>query len=391
MKSTNANGAGSHWPPLSWVTNLTSKCSYRDTLLIIGTAEGEIISIGKQIEKSASPKDRLSQRNRTTLVLKKKDWSDLQAWLASCLFHTLLLITLGFLWKPAVRGTGGEIDRPVGIVVGHETSMGDDFFLAGGGSDTEDPATEMMGGLATALRSNESAGPPLSVDSLISELIGSNNGVSKEGTAVTKSGLSGDGNSIGSGIGSQVGSGTKTKMSFFGVEGTGSSFVYVVDRSDSMNAYDSAPLIAAKRELKKSLESFKEYHQFQIVFYNDTLLPLSQERRLLFATDTNKDSAKLFLNAVRGDGGTQHLEAIKYGLSLGPEVLFFLTDAEDPRLTESQLLDIQRRAEHALTTLNAIQFNVGAAVGDGGWIRRLAEMNRGHYLYVDVTSLSARR
>ena len=70
------------------------------------------------------------------------------------------------------------------------------------------------------------------------------------------------------------------------------------------------------------------------------------------------------------------------------QVLFFLTDADDPSLTLPQLYEIRERAELSKTTIHAVQFNLGPASNDGSWIRVLAEMNRGTYKYVDVTSFN---
>ena len=109
---------------------------------------------------------------------------------------------------------------------------------------------------------------------------------------------------------------------------------------------------------------------------------------MLFATDQNKRRAINFVRSMPGDGGTSHLPALKQALSLSPEVLFFLTDADDPSLTMPQLLDIQRRTEVSRTTVHTIQFNSGPASNDGSWIRKMAEMNRGVYKYIDVTSIN---
>jgi hypothetical protein len=335
---------------------------------------------------SISANDLLTRRNREVFVPVTRAWSDHRAWLISCTFHTLFLLGIGLLWKPTSKGTGQFDDRPVGIAVAYETANGQEYSLGGGeGANEPSSNSELSGAIASAM--SDAQGPPISVQDVISEMVGSSRSAIPGSSSFSEGSGAGAGNSAGQGRGDGIGAGTKTKASFFGVEGTGSSFVYVVDRSDSMNVYDSGPLLAAKRELKKSIGSFQEYHQFQIVFYNDSILPLSQERKLLFASDTNKDRAKFFLNAVKGDGGTQHLEALRFGLSMGPDVLFFLTDAEDPSLSVNELLDLQRRAERALTTLHAIQFRAGPQVGNGGWIRQLAEMNRGTYRYVDVTQL----
>src|SRR5262245_17102357 len=64
----------------------------------------------------------------------------------------------------------------------------------------------------------------------------------------------------------------------FGVTGRGRKFVYVFDRSLSMQG---APLAAAKRELIASLGRLEDGQQFQIIFYNEKprMMPA---RNLLF-------------------------------------------------------------------------------------------------------------
>ncbi len=329
--------------------------------------------------------DLLQRRDRSLFVFEQKSWSDFRAWIASCLVHTTLFVVIALLWRPQTRGTSGELDRPVGIA--HQTNPGDEYSLEGGTSGASSSSAAMSQSVPFAL--DNTTGPPLSIDNILSELVGNQSGSNDNNVGQDGSGgvgLAGGGGTSTSGSGRGPGTGKKTKTSFFGVEGSGSSFVYVVDRSDSMNANESAPLRNAKRELLKSLESLNEYNQFQIVFYNDSLSPLSG--KMIFATDTNKRRAMGFVKGMPGDGGTSHLPALKQALALAPEVLFFLTDADDPRLTLPQLDDIRRRAELTRTTIHTIQFNLGPASNDGSWIKDLAEMNRGTYKYVDVTSIN---
>jgi hypothetical protein len=109
----------------------------------------------------------------------------------------------------------------------------------------------------------------------------------------------------------------------------------------------------------------------------------------LVGNEINRDRASKFVKAITPLGGTEHIPGLKMGLSFSPDVLFFLTDAAEPSLSESQLVEIQSRAERSMTTIHTIQFNRGEATNDGGWIRDLAEMNRGTYRYVDILSLNA--
>lgn len=275
----------------------------------------------------------------------------------------------------------------MGIAVVHQTSDGTEYSLEGGSSGSMSSTAGASQPIPMAIE-NE-AGPPISIESSLAKLLGDQTGPPEDGASGSPGkGLSGDGG-LGSGTGKGPGKGSgagKTKTTFFGVEGSGRSFVYVVDRSDSMNNFGSAPLRFAKQEVLKSLQSLTEFNQFQVVFYNDSLAPMSGG--LIFAEDRNKRRAADFVRNMPGDGSTSHLPALKQGLAMRPEVLFFLTDADDPSLSMEQLFDIQKRTELSGTTIHSIQFNMGPASNDGSWIRDLAEMNRGTYKYVDVTSIN---
>ncbi|MFM7928074.1 MAG: hypothetical protein ACKO9Q_10215, partial [Pirellula sp.] len=184
--------------------------------------------------------------------------------------------------------------------------------------------------------------------------------------------------------------GGSTTASFMGLQGTGSNFVYVLDRSASMEEFQGAPMRFAKSELLKSIASLGDRNQFQIVFYNESPGSLSNGTsagRLLAANEMNKEKASRFVKAIKPSGGTEHIPGLKMGLSFAPDVLFFLTDAAEPSLTEAQLIEIQSRAERSLTTIHTIQFNRGPAPNDGSWIRELAQRNRGTYRYIDISGL----
>jgi hypothetical protein len=289
-------------------------------------------------------------------------------------------------WQPQTRGTGDRIDRPAGIAVFHEAAGNEEYFLSGGSaanaSATPSPAASSASQLA-----NDS-GPPISVSDLMAELVGTTGDASASASsdAGVGQGLSG----LGTGTTGTGNSGGKTTTSFMGLRGTGASFVYVLDRSASMSESGGAPMVFAKRELLKSIQSLLDQHRFQVVFYNESpgsLDPGTSGGRLLNASESNKERAARFVQAISPQGGTEHIPGLKMGLSFGPDVLFFLTDAAEPAMSEAQLLEIQDRAERSLTTIHTIQFQRGEATNDGGWIRDLAEMNRGTYRYVDITTI----
>lgn len=330
----------------------------------------------------------LQRRESRFLLPRLPVWRDNRAWLTSCVFHTIIFVALALLWQPRSRGTGESIDQPVGIALVHQTNNGEEYFLSGGSSGAASAQGEAsaVANPASALNSD---GPPIAVSELMAELVG------PQGTNLSPTSGDGSGNGDGlsgvgsGGSGSGVGRG-KSTASFMGLRGTGSSFVYVLDRSASMLEFEGAPMRFAKKELLNSIRSLEEKNQFQIVFYNESpgaLNPGTNAGRLLTANETNKDRAIRFVQAITPQGGTEHIPGLKMGLSFSPDVLFFLTDAAEPAMSEAQLIEIQSRAERSLTTIHTIQFNQGPETNDGGWIRILAEMNRGTYRYVDILTL----
>ncbi|MFM7517900.1 MAG: hypothetical protein ACKO3V_13235, partial [Pirellula sp.] len=198
------------------------------------------------------------RRNLEGFEYKPNPWRDARAWFVSSVLHTALFILLALFWQPSRRGTGDLIDRPVGIAVFHETKNGELYELSDAGQP-QDQATD-----SSSSASNMAA--PLDLAELTKDLIGYKAESGSIGAAVGKigegvSGTGGKGNN-----GNQTGG--STTASFMGLQGTGSNFVYVLDRSASMEEFQGAPMRFAKSELLKSIASLGDRNQFQIVFYN---------------------------------------------------------------------------------------------------------------------------
>lgn len=180
----------------------------------------------------------------------------------------------------------------------------------------------------------------------------------------------------------------RARTSLFGLTGEGFKFVYVFDRSGSMGGSAHEALRAVKAELRNSLQNLDTVHQFQIIFYNDRPVvfnPSGVQGRLAFANPQTKQRALRFVETISADGGTEHEEALKLAIRLRPDVIFFLTDGDDPKLTRPQLDRIQRMA--AGITINAIEFGSGPRPEGESFLATLAEENDGQYVYVDITKL----
>jgi hypothetical protein len=349
---------------------------------------------------------------RRRVLLPPDQWQSKPRWqsfASSMAFHVALLLLLAWLWKPSGNGSGADRDRPVGIAIIHQASGSTEYFLEPGGQgDTakNEPATasESSTNSARLAKAVEAVSSqvinPVTVESLLGEFAALdatavqtsiNSGATSMGmNSVGKSGQGSTGTGS-SGVGNGRGSKGSTKTQVFGIEGSGNSFVYVFDRSDSMNGFEGSPFRAAKRELLKSLESLKSVNQFQVIFYNEAPSPyqgsLSGTRRLIYATDNERATAVEYVKGINAIGGTEHVPALRLGASMNADVLFFLTDAADPILSDGQLNDIVQRCNSRGTTVHSIEFGSGPNPGPGRWIEQLASQTGGQYRYVDIVKI----
>lgn len=163
-------------------------------------------------------------------------------------------------------------------------------------------------------------------------------------------------------------------VSFFGVSARAKSVVYVIDRSASMGL--EGGLEAAKRELAASLAALESDVRFQVVFYNRHAETVSMGESLLCATVANRQLALRSLEMVRAEGGTNHVAGLTCALTLHPEVVYFLTDADD--LRQAQVATITR-ANHERISINTILLSRSTHGAASDSLSNLAARNRGVY------------
>ncbi len=308
----------------------------------------------------------------------------LPSWVISLVLHMALLIVLavGLRWNTP-QGAAVERAAEVGIVLRH-TEAGEDYFEgeAGGADAHQTDAAESRGG------------PP--IDDLLSDT------PALDPTAALPEAFArlGPGDLEGGGIGTAQGAeegpsrglgpiGGKARTRLFGIEGEGSRFVYLFDRSGSMGWMNNRPLMAAAAQLLESLDQLDRSHQFQVIFYNHRnwiFSPKGESNRLFFATDRNKELAARFVRGITADGGTEHEGALRAAIALQPDVIFFLTDADEPRLWPNQLEQLRRRARGI--TIHAIEFGFGPQQNPRNFLVQLAEQNGGQHTYIDVSQFA---
>lgn len=207
---------------------------------------------------------------------------------------------------------------------------------------------------------------------------------------------------------SHLGDGTIGKMtgekgyaSLFGLSGEGGKFVYVFDRSESMNSVFTlysegqivsmiTPLQCAKLELLRSLDSLTKANEFQIVFYNNSPFVFGESHygdQMYRATDENKEHARQFVEQMPGQGFTNHLAAIEAAVALEPDVIFLLTDAEaKDDLHPSVVRRIFKYCQKRNIKINVVHFC--NTPRPGCTLIELAERTGGEHLFISLQSLA---
>lgn len=331
-------------------------------------------------------------------------WGIVPGWLLSLVMHAAMFVALVTLTQlPSCRGDYSGEDgtgfREIGLRARADAQSGPpaspvDAGMAEEVSTPSQPAEMAAPTLSTAppvplslpqvgaSRSVLGMGPP--------PLAGVSGGLAtpSPGTTTTSGGSPG---SRGGGGGQGHAPG---QTSLFGVNDSGKKFVYLIDRSFSME--DHGAFRAAKAELLTSLSRLTEVQQFQVIFYNNAPLVLAtREDRfpMFFGTDVQRLQVSEQIRSVSPDGGTRHMPAIQEALKYNPDVIFMLTDGAEPALSRSELDSIKARNRLG-TRIHCIEFGTGepATTASGqpvsNFLMKLAEQNSGKYTYRNVKSLA---
>jgi hypothetical protein len=175
--------------------------------------------------------------------------------------------------------------------------------------------------------------------------------------------------------GNPVGGGNGSTGGMFSLPPAASSVVYVLDRSVSMGVNNKLDL--ACRELLTSLRRLPPSARFQVIAYNTSAEPLVIDGRidLLPVEPAILDEVASTLRKLVAVGGTDHIKALRRGLALHPDVLFFVTDADD--LPAAQI-DFVSRCNHG-TAIHAIELSRRRNARPDGPLAQLARGNGGTY------------
>ncbi len=343
--------------------------------------------------------------------------SFIAAWVVSLTLHAALFLIVGITLRGCQQGSigraGGEVFRDVGLFVidGPDDGEADTGLASGSGdssvtqlvpeqqpdADTTDTSaphrqqnrvpteapdiTSLLNenpfdSASTADASSESTLPPLIGPG---EAVGGSRSQSSSGTgSLIKPSEAGGSKRIG-------GTGGPGVTTFMDISGIGQSFVYLIDISSSMAG---SRLKVAKNQLKASLRLLQPNQKFAVIFYNDAYREMLRLRRqdtpsMYFATDVNKELAGHEIDRKTADRGTAHMPALIEAISLKPDVIYFLTDGDEPALSPGQLAEIRRLA--GSLTIHVIKFGDGTLSSrEPSWLERLASQSNGEYRPINI-------
>ncbi len=168
---------------------------------------------------------------------------------------------------------------------------------------------------------------------------------------------------------------------FFGVPGVAGKIVFVVDRSGSMT--DS--IMYVKHELKRSIGKLKPNQQFFVIFYSSGPPQMMPVRRLLWATEANRQMAYEFIDNIVPISQTDPDDALTEAFKLKPELIYLLTDGEFDKKTIGHIDRLNRGRK---VTVNTICFLYDQPVAER-ILMEIAGRNNGEYKYVGQDDLES--
>ena len=179
--------------------------------------------------------------------------------------------------------------------------------------------------------------------------------------------------------------GTKAGANFFGTEAPGESFVFIIDRSGSMNGKRWE---YAREELIYSLRRMPAGQRFFILcFASETNIMMdtpADQARYFTASDHAIEDVKYWLEDMKPRGGTKPLNSLRLAIDFKPDAVFFLSDGEIGK----QPLDMLRRINRDSKTNEKIPIHTVHLLSIGGAdnLEQLAKENNGKFRSISVWS-----
>ena len=312
----------------------------------------------------ATPPDQDNHRKHRLL----EKWSI--CWLVSAIINLLILLTAALFLIPFDGGVGpltliARVDSEEGEL--ERLSESADTMSIDFGVDLELPKPDLF----------ESQEVRVEVD-LAGGSLGQGPG-----------GWQGGGGSDGSGGGTE----------YFGTVAYGNRFVYILDKSTSMNrSRAGAPtpdsrFARARYELLRSIDRLAPYQSFYVILFSTSTRRMFDDESpvpvTIPATPENKLRLREWLEAAHVGGGTDPREALFLAVSIAPDAIFFLSDGDFNRVSgnkKHRLFADDPEAEQLVQRINRTYTPIHTfAYEDPDSKRRmenLAQLSGGDYKYI---------
>jgi hypothetical protein len=187
---------------------------------------------------------------------------------------------------------------------------------------------------------------------------------------------------------------------FYGSQFEGDAFVFVVDRSRSMQ--DSGELKRAKEEIQRNVAELAADTQFALVFFDADVLEFPASGRLTHASPETKSAARAWLDSVPGGSGScvcKGLVAAIRTVNLSPsqrKVIVYVGDGggtcsggfqERSYLAHTLEVVTKENFERAEINTIGVLVNTGNSIQEA-FLKNLAAANGGRYRRISVAPAS---
>jgi hypothetical protein len=300
---------------------------------------------------------RLMKEHRQRVIDQRRRRMAIIGGSVSLLFHLLLLIYLGLIY----RGGGSGREASAGT---YQLAILTEEEL----TQLEETTFEELQTEAVSFEQADASTDALPASSPATEALSAGPG------AVPALGGSGAGAGEGIGMGGGGGGGA---TSFFGIGSKGTRFAFIIDISGSMS--EAAKLEIAKRELVGAVNGLPDYAYFYVLLFNNDFIQPPGQKGWMRARKNAVKQFVTWLKDVDPNGGTAPRTSFLqvFSLDVRPDVIYFLTDGQFQDITAEEIATLNKGGKRAV--INTIQF------GDRGGeelLRQIARSSGGVYRFV---------
>ena len=299
-------------------------------------------------------------------------------WLISAIVNLLALVIAAICLLPLQRGTG-----PISLLARMDAEEGElETLMSSADTGSLDLGTVLE---QTRPEPLEPVVAPVDL-----ELVG----------GALENGLGGWQGGAGSG-------GTGGGSEYFGTIAHGNRFVYILDKSTSMNwgrsgeASSDSRFDRARYELLRSIDKLAPYQQFYVILFSNTTRRMFDDESpapvTIPATRRNKERIRKWLEGAGVGGGTDPRQALYVAFSIAPDAIFLLSDGDfnQVRKKKDNSFEGNPEAEELVAQLNLSLIPIHTfAYEDPSSKERmenLAQLSGGDYKYIAPNNDPAER